>query len=100
MLDYCRHRLEINLLEEKHKEEKRLCELQLAQALQRASILETHLNSQRTTKSQLAEQLHSVMQKQWQQALHIISGKFIECIHIHNYLLIFININNYLLILL
>ncbi|KAM0734733.1 Centrobin [Formica fusca] len=69
-----KHRLEINLLEEKHKEEKRLCELQLAQALQRSSMLETHLNSQRTTKSQLAEQLHSVMQKQWQQALHIISG--------------------------
>ncbi|KAL6422409.1 hypothetical protein ACFW04_010620 [Cataglyphis niger] len=69
-----KHRLEINLLEEKHKEEKRLYELQLAQALQRSSMLETHLNSQRTTKSQLAEQLHSVMQKQWQQALHIISG--------------------------
>ncbi|KMQ96257.1 sporulation-specific protein 15-like isoform x1 protein [Lasius niger] len=69
-----KHRLEINLLEEKHKEEKRLCELQLAQALQRSSMLETHLNSQRTAKSQLAEQLHSVMQKQWQQALHIISG--------------------------
>lgn len=70
-----RHRLEINLLEEKHKEEKRLYELQLAQAVQRSSMLETHLNSQRATKSQLAEQLHSVMQKQWQQALHIISGK-------------------------
>lgn len=67
--------MEINLLEEKHKEEKRLCELQLAQAMQRSSMLETHLNSQRATKSQLAEQLHSVMQKQWQQALHIISGK-------------------------
>ncbi|XP_011638778.1 nucleoporin nup211-like isoform X1 [Pogonomyrmex barbatus] len=69
-----KHRLEINLLEEKHKEEKRLYELQLAEALQRSSILETHLNSQRATKSQLAEQLHSVMQKQWQQALDIISG--------------------------
>ncbi|XP_014488261.1 PREDICTED: myosin-7-like isoform X3 [Dinoponera quadriceps] len=69
-----KHHLEINLLEEKHKEEKRLCELQLAQALQKSSMLETHLNSQRATKSQLAEQLHSVMQKQWQQALHIISG--------------------------
>ncbi|KYM98758.1 PREDICTED: uncharacterized protein LOC108777363 [Cyphomyrmex costatus] len=69
-----KHRLEINLLEEKHKEEKRLYELQLAQALQRSSLLEKHLNSQRATKSQLAEQLHSVMQKQWQQALHIISG--------------------------
>ncbi|XP_011156865.1 uncharacterized protein LOC105193885 isoform X2 [Solenopsis invicta] len=73
-----KHRLEINLLEEKHKEEKRLYELQLAQALQRSSILETQLNSQRATKSQLAEQLHSVMQKQWQQALHIISGSNVD----------------------
>ncbi|KZC09451.1 PREDICTED: restin homolog [Dufourea novaeangliae] len=73
-----KHRLEINLLEEKHKEEKRLCELQLAQVLQKSAILETQLNSQRATKSQLAEQLHSVMQKQWQQALHIISGGNME----------------------
>ncbi|XP_078044590.1 centriole duplication and spindle assembly protein centrobin [Augochlora pura] len=69
-----KHQLEINLLEEKHKEEIRLCELQLAQTLQKSAILETQLNSQRATKSQLAEQLHSVMQKQWQQALKIISG--------------------------
>lgn len=72
-----RHKLEINLLEEKHKEEKRLCELQLAEALQKSSFLEAQLNSQRATKSQLAEQLHSVMQKQWQQALRIISGRII-----------------------
>ncbi|XP_076620758.1 centriole duplication and spindle assembly protein centrobin [Colletes latitarsis] len=73
-----KHRLEINLLEEKQKEEKRLCELQLAQALQKSSILETELHSQRATKSQLAEQLHSVMQKQWLQALQIISGGNME----------------------
>ncbi|XP_076757727.1 centriole duplication and spindle assembly protein centrobin [Xylocopa sonorina] len=73
-----KHRLEINLLEEKHKEEKRLCELQLAEALQKSSFLESQLHSQRATKSQLAEQLHSVMQKQWQQALQIISGGNME----------------------
>ncbi|XP_031844205.2 centriole duplication and spindle assembly protein centrobin [Nomia melanderi] len=73
-----KHRLEINLVEEKHKEEIRLYELQLAQALQKSAILEAQLNSQRATKSQLAEQLHSVMQKQWQQALQIISGGNME----------------------
>ncbi|XP_003704884.2 centriole duplication and spindle assembly protein centrobin [Megachile rotundata] len=73
-----KHQLEINLLEEKHKEEKRLCELQLAEALQKSSMLETQLNCQRATKSQLAEQLHSVMQKQWQKALQIISGGNME----------------------
>lgn len=69
-----KHQLEINLLEEKHKEEKRLCEIQMAQAVQHSSMLEAQLNTQRATKTHLAEQLHSVMQKQWQQALHIISG--------------------------
>ncbi|XP_060813761.1 uncharacterized protein LOC132905978 isoform X1 [Bombus pascuorum] len=73
-----KHKLEINLLEEKHKEEKRLCDLQLAEVLQKSSFLEAQLNSQRATKSQLAEQLHSVMQKQWQQALQIISGENME----------------------
>ncbi|XP_043511819.1 CAP-Gly domain-containing linker protein 1-like isoform X1 [Frieseomelitta varia] len=73
-----KHKLEINLLEEKHKEEKTLCELQLAEALQKSSFLEAQLTSQRAAKSQLAEQLHSVMQKQWQQALQIISGGNME----------------------
>ncbi|XP_066591174.1 uncharacterized protein [Prorops nasuta] len=69
-----KHQLEINLLEEKHREEKRLHEIQLAQALQKSNLLESQLNTQRATKSQLAEQLHSVMQQQWQQALKIISS--------------------------
>lgn len=69
-----RHQLEINLLEEKHKEEKRLYEIQLAQAMQQVSMLNAKLNTQHASKTQLAEQLHSVMQKQWQQSLHIISG--------------------------
>ncbi|CAD1479713.1 unnamed protein product, partial [Heterotrigona itama] len=73
-----KHKLEINLLEEKHKEEKTLCELQLAEALQKSSFLEAQFKSQRAAKSQLAEQLHSVMQKQWQQALQIISGGNME----------------------
>lgn len=71
----CRHQLEINLLEEKHKEEKRLYELQLAQVVQKTTMLEAQLNSQQANKNQLVEQLHSVMQRQWQQALRIISGK-------------------------
>ncbi|XP_012254001.2 sporulation-specific protein 15-like [Athalia rosae] len=69
-----KHQLEINLLEEKHKEEKRLHQIQLAQAMQQISILDSKLNTQHTNKTQLAEQLHSVMQRQWQQALQIISG--------------------------
>lgn len=81
-VELLRHRLEINLVEEKNKEEIRLYELQLVQALQKSAILEAQLNSQRATKSQLAEQLHSVMQKQWQQALQIISGTIIKVTYI------------------
>ncbi|XP_012283475.1 golgin subfamily A member 4 isoform X2 [Orussus abietinus] len=73
-----KHNLEINLLEEKHKEEKRLCEIQLAQSMQQSSMLEAQLNTQKATKSRVVEQLHSVMQKQWQQALQIISGGNVE----------------------
>lgn len=62
-------------MEEKHKEEKRLCEIQLAQGMQKCAMLEAQLNTQKTSKNQLAEQLHSVMQSQWQQALRIISGR-------------------------
>ena len=71
-----RHQLEINLIEEKHKEEKRLFEIKLAQATQKSSMLEAQLNSYRKSKNQLIEQLYTMMQKQWQQALLIISGKF------------------------
>lgn len=59
-------------------EEQRLGKIQLAQALQKAAMLEAQLSTQRATKTHLAEQLHSVMQKQWQQALQIISGKDIK----------------------
>lgn len=69
-----KHQLEVKLLEEKHKEEKRLCEIQLAQVVQKSAMLESQLNTQRASKNHLAEQLHSVMQNQWQQALRIISG--------------------------
>lgn len=62
-------------MEEKHKEEKRLGKIQLAHAMQKLSMLESKLNMQSANKTLLAEQLHSVMQKQWQQALQIISGK-------------------------
>ncbi|XP_011497929.1 PREDICTED: myosin heavy chain, non-muscle isoform X2 [Ceratosolen solmsi marchali] len=69
-----KHKLEINLIEEKHIEEKKLFEIKAAQATQRAAMLEAQLSSNQKSKSQLVEQLHSMLQKQWQQALLIISG--------------------------
>ncbi|XP_015114502.1 centrobin [Diachasma alloeum] len=69
-----KHRLEINLLEEKHKEEKRLYELRLSQNVKKSNFLEAKLNAQQAAKSRIAEQLHSLMEKQWKQAVQIISS--------------------------
>jgi len=59
-----RHQLEVQLLEEKHAEELKLYKLQLAQAVQQVSELEAR-------KSEMVEKLHSVMETQWQEAMHI-----------------------------
>ncbi|XP_011301806.1 centrobin isoform X2 [Fopius arisanus] len=69
-----KHQLEINLLEEKHKEEKRLFELRLSQNVKKSNFLEAKLSAQQAAKSRIAEQLHSLMEKQWKQALQIISS--------------------------
>ncbi|XP_014217062.1 interaptin [Copidosoma floridanum] len=69
-----KHQLEINLVEEKHKEEKKLYEVKLAQETQKSAMFEVQLNTYRKSKTNIVEQLHSMMQKQWQQALLIISG--------------------------
>lgn len=73
-----KHQLEVNLLEEKHKEEKRLYDIRLSQTAKKAMALETQLNAQQDAKSRLAGQLHSLMEKQYHQALRIISTGNIE----------------------
>lgn len=70
--------MEINLIEEKHKEEKKLFEVKVAQETQKITMLEAQLNTYRKSKTNIVEQLHSMMQKQWQQALLIISGGNLE----------------------
>ena len=72
---YFRHKLEVSLLEEKLKEEKRLHDIKLAQVSQKLALLEVQLNNHQINKNQLAEQLYSMMQKQWQKALKIIAGE-------------------------
>ncbi|GBP40284.1 hypothetical protein EVAR_83974_1 [Eumeta japonica] len=68
------HKLEINLLEEKQKEEIKLYRLQLAQSSEKISLLESKLESYRRRRGEIAAQLHGVMQSQWQQALKILTG--------------------------
>ncbi|XP_069699894.1 putative leucine-rich repeat-containing protein DDB_G0290503 isoform X2 [Periplaneta americana] len=69
-----KHQMEVQLLEEKHSEELQLYKLQLAQAMNQITELETKLQGYNSRKSELVEKLHSVMETQWQEALRIISG--------------------------
>ncbi|XP_050680094.1 paramyosin [Leptidea sinapis] len=67
------HRLEVNVLEEKQKEEIKLCRLQLAQATEKIGLLESKVDGYRRRRGELAAQLHSVMEAQWRQALSILT---------------------------
>ncbi|KAJ8719234.1 hypothetical protein PYW07_016790 [Mythimna separata] len=67
------HKLEVNVLEEKQREEIKLYRLQLAQAHEKIGLLESKLESFRRRRGQLAAQLHGVMQAQWRQALGILT---------------------------
>lgn len=69
-----RHALEVQLLEEKHKEEVRLYQVQLSQNEQQIQNLQTKFQQQQERKSQLAQQLHKVMEAQWLEALKIINN--------------------------
>jgi hypothetical protein len=73
LIDF-RHQLEMQLLEEKHTEELQLCRLQLAKAMQQVSDLEAKLQGYNSRKSEMVDKLQNIMQTQWQEALHIISG--------------------------
>ncbi|XP_061705110.1 repetitive organellar protein isoform X2 [Cydia pomonella] len=68
------HKLEINVLEEKQKEEIKLYRLQLAQASEKIGLLESKLESHRRRRGQIATQLHGVMQQQWRQAVRILTS--------------------------
>ncbi|RVE51449.1 hypothetical protein evm_003850 [Chilo suppressalis] len=68
------HKLEVNVLEEKQKEEINLYRLQLAQVNEKVGLLENKLESYRRRRGQIASQLHGVMEAQWRQALLILTN--------------------------
>ncbi|CAH0723501.1 unnamed protein product, partial [Brenthis ino] len=68
------HKLEVNVLEEKQKEEIKLYRLQLAQASEKIGLLESKLESYRRRRGEIASQLHGVMEAQWRQALRILTS--------------------------
>ncbi|GJQ83172.1 hypothetical protein Trydic_g18199 [Trypoxylus dichotomus] len=69
-----KHSLEIRLLEEKHNEEVRLYQVKLSQAQQQIEDLQSRLNLQYQKKTDMAKQLHRVMEAQWLEALKIINN--------------------------
>lgn len=73
-LIYFRHKLEINLIEEKHKEEIRLYDLQFNQMKQQIHLLQSKLEHYHNRQSNIAQELHHVMEAQWLQAIKIINN--------------------------
>lgn len=64
----------MQLLEEKHKEEVRLYQIQLSQNEQQIQSLEARFQRQEDRRVQIAQQLHKVMEAQWVEALKIINN--------------------------
>lgn len=61
-------------MEEKHKEEVRLYQVQLSQNEQQIQNLQSKFQQQQNRKAQLIQQLHKVMEAQWLEALKIINN--------------------------
>lgn len=74
MPHYHRHVVEINILEEKHKEEVELWRIQLAQCEEKMTALQLKLQHHTSHKNEIAQKLHSVMETQWLEALKIITA--------------------------
>lgn len=66
--------MEVQLLEEKHKEEVRLYQVQLSQNEQQIQNMQMKFQQQQERKGQLVQQLHKVMEAQWIEALKIINN--------------------------
>ncbi|XP_026272685.1 centrobin isoform X2 [Frankliniella occidentalis] len=69
-----KHKVEVSLLEQKHSEELRLMQLQLAKASRQIQDQEKRLAAYEKRSSSLAERLHGVMENQWREALNILSS--------------------------
>lgn len=66
--------MEIHLIEEKQKEQIRLHELQKDQLKQQINVLQNKLESYHARQSNIAQELHNVMEAQWIEALRIINN--------------------------
>ncbi|XP_077286117.1 centriole duplication and spindle assembly protein centrobin [Arctopsyche grandis] len=77
-----RHQLEVNILEEKHREEIKFHKVQLNKSKQTIQLLQDKLTSYKSKRGEMAAQLHSVMENQWQEALKILTNESVNVPHI------------------
>lgn len=69
-----RHQLEIQLLEEKQREEVRLYQIKLTQAQRHLEDLQERFRQQKEYKANITEQLQKVMEAQWHEAVRILNN--------------------------
>lgn len=69
-----RHTLEINLLEEKHREQLKLHQIQISSSHQEIDNLRGKLRQQFDKRQNIAQQLRKVMEANWLEALKIINN--------------------------
>lgn len=69
-----RHQLEIQLLEQKHKEEINLYEIQISQLKHLIATQQNKLDHLQIKRNSIAQELKSVMEAQWTEALRIIDN--------------------------
>lgn len=69
-----KHVVEVNLLEEKHKEELELWKASTHRAEEAIAEMQKKLDQYTAQKTEIADKLHTVMEAQWQEALKIITA--------------------------
>ncbi|XP_022825768.1 trichohyalin isoform X2 [Spodoptera litura] len=79
------HKLEVNVMEEKQREEIKLYRLQLAQAGEKIGLLESKLESFRRRRGALAGQLHAVLQAQCRAAIRLLTHGDSRGSHVSEY---------------
>lgn len=69
-----RHKEEINKMDEQFKHEMKIMKAKLAESEQKRITAENLLKEETNRRTEIAERLHSVMEKQWKETLKIITN--------------------------
>lgn len=69
-----RHKKELTKMDEQFKNEMKALEIKLAESEQKRAIAENLLKEETKRRTEIAEKLHQVMEKQWKETLKIITN--------------------------